>query len=547
MNAVACEVLKAVVCLSCLWLAGVVAKYLQRPVLRPTFSEILMSAMQLVFMYRINLTTGMMRLFPITPNLYDFYGVQSDDFKESGLETISYIHPDDRQDTNIEVYKCIADKKPFQMQTRAKGPGGKYHWIRATSSFVRNEGDVSVWLGVIDDISDLRHLCDELDSSRAMARALERILASSFHKLVYVDANMMVCSDLPQGDNPVECIADWFVSDSDKALLAVHVSNALMSGQKPLPVMMEADIKLGGEEVTRKQVYIVNMQLVNVRRVLIGLRVYHPLVGDTIINAGTDNLIEIPIEGEVTDLVGYFYAILDEANRAKFAAAWKRRVVEECLGSLEYTRVGNLNILTPASEPLSSATQPLTAVYMFVALASLANLPVVDRVSVYMHASERCVGISDKNVKARAAFYLAMSAMKLTDESIGPRVISHLFDAACAQLAGAEVDDALTMLTLIKFQRGLYTWRNFDSPQESLSWLVNASTTDDRSLPITAQIKAVIRYDAFILYTKMGTLKAAQMNLHRLHALVVANPTVTFDPVITAMLAKSHPTVVAAS
>jgi len=528
-------ILKTVACLFSFLLAGILARYRkQRKPLSLSWTELLCNIKQLIFMFRADASTGMMKMFPLTPNLFKYFGVSTEECATTGIDAMSYIHPDDHKQACIEAYDCIADHRPYKFQKRTKGPGGVYRWTRTKSSFIRNEDHVSVWLGVMDDITDLQQLCDELERSRAMSRAFERVLSATFDKLVYVDRHLRICTDLPH--QATESIADWFISNADRALLESHISKALGSETRPLPVMMEADLQYSvGLEACRHQVFIVNMPLTGAGRVLVGIKEAKKR-SKADVHVGDLSVIEIPVEGDITELVGFFYSILDEETRERFTQVWKRQVLEDCLSCLESTRLGNLNVLS--SQPLATSSAGLIAVFMFIALAALKDIPCVDRVSVFMHASERVASLADKDIAGRASFYLAMSAMKMTGGSASPRMASALFETATDLLTQARFEGAVHMLTILRLQRGLYTWLQLDSAVEARSWFLTAAGTDNREIPMSGQIKAVVLYDAFLLHRKEGEEKGAHMKLFRLQKLVSSMPGVEFDSGITRLLSR---------
>lgn len=499
-----------------------------------TFSctDLLQRVAQLVFIYRINLSTGVMKLFPITPNLYDYYGVESADYKDKGLETFPFIHPDDQRQINFEVYQCIAQNKPFQASKRIRGPDGIYKWIRVKSSYIGSEGDDSLWLGLMDSIEDLQQLCYQQEQSRSMITALEKILCSTFTHILYVDSNLSISRDEHQ-DGELECLMDWLVLDGDKKRLQSLVLDATRASTHPLPVMMEADVIIRGT-VSRHKLFIVNVPRTGVDKTLVCLR---PVKRNTTDDyTGALQVIEIPIEGDITELVGYFYSIMEPCNRDLFAQAWKGRLVEDCLHALRFTRVGNLDILSPLREPLSLHIRAVVAVFMFCALSGIEGLPSVDRASVYMHACERAMAISDKVACARSSFYLAMSSMKVTQGSLPLWVVTYLFETSCRLLSDSEWDDALYMLTILKLQRGIFTWTTSESPQEAKTWMADAASTDDRDTTMSLQIKAVVLYNTFILQSRSGSEKESDKTWRTLERLVSRNSDVTFDPMITQRL-----------
>ena len=399
-NDIVIELGKAAVYIFCVLLVNEISRRRSVIGVSMSWSDLLNAIPQLIFIFRTNVSTGDMKLFPLTPNRVHYFDIQAEsDTVEKGLDSRDYLHPDDRKHASMEGFECVSAKIPYNYHKRIKGPGNKYKWIRVKSNYLKDEGDVAVWLGLMDDASD-HSLFDELEHSRSMSRALEQILALNFDKIVTVDQAGMILQDGPQTSAARECILDWLDSDADKVAVQHRISNALCCDQRPLPFMMEADFHFTlNRAAVRHQIYIVSTARTG--RVLVCIKALVPRRG---VELNDLPLIDIPVDGDITELAGFFYSILDEADRAEFTRVWNRQIIEECLDCFEHTKVGNLNIMTPLQQPFSENSRAVTAVFMFVGLATIAKLESIDRVSVYMHACDRALALGDKTLSAKCCF-----------------------------------------------------------------------------------------------------------------------------------------------
>jgi PAS domain S-box-containing protein len=72
-----------------------------------------------------------------------------------GRAWVDTLHPDDRERTLKTWDDALADKKPYEIEHRARVSDGSYHWYKSRAMPVFNDdGSVREWLGLSYDITE---------------------------------------------------------------------------------------------------------------------------------------------------------------------------------------------------------------------------------------------------------------------------------------------------------------------------------------------------------------------------------------------------------
>ncbi|HVW88388.1 MAG TPA: ATP-binding protein, partial [Gaiellaceae bacterium] len=78
------------------------------------------------------------------------------------------VHPDDRERVMAHVRQCNADRRPFVDEYRIRRSDGSYVWVRDESTIVDDQGGVPYARGFLLDITERKHLQEQLLQSQKM-------------------------------------------------------------------------------------------------------------------------------------------------------------------------------------------------------------------------------------------------------------------------------------------------------------------------------------------------------------------------------------------
>lgn len=93
--------------------------------------------------------------------------------KALSFDWVQYLHPDDSDRVVNEWVKAVENKKSFKQEYRYVHSDGKVVWTRGETTPVRNEqGEVSVFIGTMVDITALKQAEKELRQNEALFREL---------------------------------------------------------------------------------------------------------------------------------------------------------------------------------------------------------------------------------------------------------------------------------------------------------------------------------------------------------------------------------------
>jgi PAS domain S-box-containing protein len=77
-----------------------------------------------------------------------------------GTGWLDAIHPDDRTQVSAQWGNAVQEERPYTAEYRILSREGNYLWYRARAVPVRENGEISEWVGVLDDIQD-EHIARE--------------------------------------------------------------------------------------------------------------------------------------------------------------------------------------------------------------------------------------------------------------------------------------------------------------------------------------------------------------------------------------------------
>lgn len=124
-----------------------------------------------------------------------------------GLAWIDSLHPDDRDRTLKTWAGALADKKPYEIEHRARAQDDSYHWYKSRATPVLNDdGSVREWLGISYDINESRSWPRKAASgmlTSAQIRAARGILNWSVRDLAEKsDVSASTIRRLEESDGP---------------------------------------------------------------------------------------------------------------------------------------------------------------------------------------------------------------------------------------------------------------------------------------------------------------------------------------------------------
>jgi len=135
------------------------------------------------------------------PNMYSLYNLVEGDFDRAYEAWESFVHPDDRNQTAVEVNNAIAGIKEFDTIFRVIWPNGETRWIKAEATIIRDiDGNPLKMIGINEDITELKTTQLQLvKSEESLQGALEN--SSIGMALVgkdggFMNVNQSLCNSL---------------------------------------------------------------------------------------------------------------------------------------------------------------------------------------------------------------------------------------------------------------------------------------------------------------------------------------------------------------
>jgi len=95
-------------------------------------------------------------------NIEPIYGLPGGTFNGAVKESQFPAHPDDRARVDEAFQRAIAGGSDYDVEFRNVWPDGSIHWLRAKGSVMRNDGQPVRMLGIAMDVTNRRHLEEEL-------------------------------------------------------------------------------------------------------------------------------------------------------------------------------------------------------------------------------------------------------------------------------------------------------------------------------------------------------------------------------------------------
>ena len=102
--------------------------------------------------------------------IYEIHGVKKDDFKGTVDEFMQVIYPGDKQFVMDHLESALQNKKPYQLEFRAYGPGKKVIWIITSAQVLFDDEDKPIrMLGATIDITERKRLENQKDEFIGLA------------------------------------------------------------------------------------------------------------------------------------------------------------------------------------------------------------------------------------------------------------------------------------------------------------------------------------------------------------------------------------------
>jgi PAS domain S-box-containing protein len=109
----------------------------------------------------------------VSPNSERILGYTPQDYLADPTLWPRSMHPDDRERVLAEWAETVRRREPFQREYRLMRPDGRAVWIRDHSMPVfDDEGDLTSWQGVIEDVTERHEAEEQLRTSEERYRAL---------------------------------------------------------------------------------------------------------------------------------------------------------------------------------------------------------------------------------------------------------------------------------------------------------------------------------------------------------------------------------------
>jgi PAS domain S-box-containing protein len=305
----------------------------------PALGDILGSIDPVVYVYYWDPVTDKQGFSEIGGACEDFFcGMKQTEVVKGKFLFQDFVHPDDLRFWRPTNAYCHEEGADFTFEMRMKTVSGEYRWCRAHARYVgRKEDGMEYWYGVVDDISDLKETCEELERCRSVLLVLEEFLnvAMDFYFIVNQDLRVFSCGSInDEGRVKTRYFLDDFIADlEDKSKILGCIRQKSM-----LPVkMVQINIRLPGRLDESFKVYAIHLPTPPFEnRILVGLeRVhrYERAPRSTIDGGGINELADLELEADMESIMGYLFAV--SRTKSSLQAAWTAHDVAGCFRLLD--------------------------------------------------------------------------------------------------------------------------------------------------------------------------------------------------------------------
>lgn len=132
----------------------------------------------------------------ISRGCLDITGYSPMDFVSRRVTLNQLIHPDDRQQVWNNVQRCLAERKPFDLEYRLYDRGGKVHWVVERGCGIWEGDKLEALEGLIVDITEHKNAQQELQKNREFLESVIRSVPTGISVTVdrvFVSVNQRYC------------------------------------------------------------------------------------------------------------------------------------------------------------------------------------------------------------------------------------------------------------------------------------------------------------------------------------------------------------------
>ncbi|MDB5980061.1 MAG: histidine kinase [Pseudomonas sp.] len=124
-------------------------------------------------------STGHMFLSYASEGIIDIFGLEPNDIEHHTKDLLQTVYPDDRPALNASLQQSAAKLSRWQHEFRVVHPLKGLLWVGATARPQRQDDALTVWHGVVSDISQRKQQQAELDKHQEMNRRLLEALSEA--------------------------------------------------------------------------------------------------------------------------------------------------------------------------------------------------------------------------------------------------------------------------------------------------------------------------------------------------------------------------------
>ena len=415
-------------------------------------ADVIESIDQMIYIYFWDKVSGKRGFSSCTHNVVDYYGFASEQVVSGEVDIFERIHPDDMRELQRLSQRSHAEGGAFEIEKRILGKSGKYKWTHCRAVLLRETETRQEWLGILDEISDSKTVCDEIDRERARLAALEDGMSVAFETWFNLDEQLRICN------SPLSRLSsflNWIPERNDRSRLTRRV-NEVRKSLSVQPLVMEMALELYGTGQARKcKVYIVgkgHSRLGDPGVVLVGIKAKRKYIKRS-------ELIKIELTGQIEDFVGFMFGVLKD--RVEFRRLWlEEGSLIDLMACLRETAVGNLDLLSDGE--FTSNFGAILNVLKFLTLTLCSKRWTgVDRDFCFAKLIENALLIPSTRVRTEGLYLIAVAAANCEVSSNTGRFV---FDTCAIALAQDR-----SLLAEVHIARGCHV------PAEGSTWFAKAA------------------------------------------------------------------------